>query len=117
MRNDDSGRRTTASRKPDHSESDSSETEYTRKSRQWDVKLTPHEQLEALDLWLKANPEVAREVEFRVASDADPARPTKSRMVTAKHAPPPVSAAALLLHTNNDGAVRPRRDSNPVGIG
>ena len=55
-RGDDSARRTSASRKPDYSESDSSETEYTRKPRQWDVTLTPHEQLEALDLWLKAIP-------------------------------------------------------------
>ena len=62
-RGDDSARRMSASRKPDYSESDSSETEYTRKPRQWDVTLTPHEQLEALDLWLKANPEVAREVD------------------------------------------------------
>ena len=62
-RGDDSARRTSASRKPDYSESDSSETEYTRKPRQRDVTLTPHEQLEALDLWLKANPEVAREVD------------------------------------------------------
>lgn len=43
--------------------SDSSETEYTRKAVKWEVKLTPHQQLEALDLWLKANPEVAKDVE------------------------------------------------------
>mgnify|MGYP000850487911 CR=1 FL=1 len=51
-------------RSPSYSESDSSETEYTRKPRKWEVTLTPEQQLEALDLWLKANPEVAKDVEM-----------------------------------------------------
>jgi hypothetical protein len=49
---------------PQFSESDSSETEYTRQAVQWEVQLTPEQQLEALDLWLRANPEVARDVEM-----------------------------------------------------
>jgi len=53
-----------AAARPSFSESDSSETEYTRKSRKWEITLDPHQQLEALDLWLLANPEVARDVDM-----------------------------------------------------
>lgn len=64
-RNDeDAGRGSGGRRMPYFSESDSSETEYTRQAVQWEVRLNPHQQLEALDLWLKANPEVARDVDM-----------------------------------------------------
>lgn len=51
-------------RSPTPSDSDSSETEYTRKPRQYGISLTPEQQLEALKLWLKAHPDVARDVEM-----------------------------------------------------
>ena len=44
------------------SDSDSSETDYTRKPRRMEVRLAPHEQLELLDAWLREHPEVATEV-------------------------------------------------------
>ena len=44
------------------SDSDSSETDYTRKPRRMEVRLAPHEQLELLDAWLRKHPEVATEV-------------------------------------------------------
>ena len=44
------------------SDSDSSETDYTRKPRRMEVRLAPHEQLELLDDGCAEHPEVATEV-------------------------------------------------------